>query len=87
MGNGISSADMRWGPPEAAMSFTNNGEASEAPGVGGTFYDTNGDEIDGGFGGGGSGARWAAGGAGGYSGKIFTLDFYIRFLQFEGNLK
>lgn len=68
MGNGISSADMRWGPPEAAMSFTNNGEASEAPGVGGTFYDTNGDEIDGGFGGGGSGARWAAGGAGGYSG-------------------
>lgn len=68
MGNGIPSSDTRWGAPEPAISFTNNGEANEAPGVGGTFFDTNGDEIDGGFGGGGSGARWAAGGAGGYSG-------------------
>lgn len=68
MGNGIPSSDTRWGAPEPAISFTNNGEQNEAPGVGGTFFDTNGDEIDGGFGGGGSGSRWAAGGAGGYSG-------------------
>ena len=52
MGNGIPSSDTRWGAPEPAISFTNNGEANEAPGVGGTFFDTNGDEIDGGFGGG-----------------------------------
>ena len=70
MGNGIPSSDTRWGAPEAAISFTNNGEQNEAPGVGGTFFDTNGDEIDGGFGGGGSGSRWAAGGAGGYSGSF-----------------
>ena len=79
MGNGKPSSDTRWGPPEPAISFTNNGEANEAPGVGGTFFDTNGDEIDGGFGGGGSGARWAAGGAGGYSGKFlkFSLHYLI----------
>ena len=68
MGNGQPSGDSRWGAPEPAISFTNNGEGNEAPGVGGTFFDASGEEIDGGFGGGGSGARWAAGGAGGYSG-------------------
>lgn len=68
MGNGQPSGDSRWGKPEPAISFTNNGEGAEAPGVGGTFFDASGEEIDGGFGGGGSGARWAAGGAGGYSG-------------------
>ncbi|CAG5112371.1 Oidioi.mRNA.OKI2018_I69.chr2.g6592.t1.cds [Oikopleura dioica] len=68
MGNGQPSGDSRWGTPEPAISFTNNGEGNEAPGVGGTFFDASGEEIDGGFGGGGSGARWAAGGAGGYSG-------------------
>jgi hypothetical protein len=73
MGNGQPSGDSRWGNPEPAISFTNNGEGNEAPGVGGTFFDASGEEIDGGFGGGGSGARWAAGGAGGYSGLKIGL--------------
>nr|XP_039248504.1 uncharacterized protein LOC120326310 [Styela clava] len=68
MHDGTESGDSRWGVVEPSKAFTSHGSGVEAPGVGGTFEDSKGNTLDGGFGGGGSAASYASGGAGGYSG-------------------
>lgn len=66
--DGTESGDKRWGGVEPAKAFSSHEIGTEAPGVGGRFRDSRGNEVNGGFGGGGSAALHASGGAGGYSG-------------------
>lgn len=68
MHDGTESGDRRWGGVDPAKAFSSHGIGVEAPGVGGRFQDSEGKQINGGFGGGGSAALHSSGGAGGYSG-------------------
>lgn len=68
MHDGTVAGEIRWGEPKPAKAFTSHHAGGKAPGVGGWFIDSQGNEFSGGFGGGGSAASYAAGGAGGYSG-------------------